>query len=98
MLGKIISVEENEAKIKLNINLEEIPNLINLYVIMEDNANKIIGEITDIIGDVAKVNLLGKIDGDKFEYGIINKPSFSSTIKLVSKEKMPLIIGVEKVE
>ncbi len=98
MLGRIISVEENEAKIKLNINLEEIPNLINLYVIMEDNANKIIGEITDIIGDVAKVNLLGKIDGDKFEYGIINKPSFSSTIKLVSKEKMPLIIGVEKVE
>ena len=98
MLGKIISVEENEAKIKLNINLEEIPNLINLYVIMEDNANKIIGEITDIIGDIAKVNLLGKIDGDKFEYGIINKPSFSSTIKLVSKEKMPLIIGVEKVE
>ena len=98
MLGKIISVEENEAKIKLNINLEEIPNLINLYVIMEDNANKIIGEITDIIGDVAKVNLLGKIDGDKFEYGIINKPSFSSTIKLVSKEKMLLIIGVEKVE
>ena len=98
MLGKIISVEENEAKIKLNINLEEIPNLINLYVIMEDNANKKVGEITDIIGDVAKVNLLGKIDGDKFEYGIINKPSFSSTIKLVSKEKMPLIIGVEKVE
>ena len=35
MLGKIISVEENEAKIKLNINLEEIPNLINLYVILK---------------------------------------------------------------
>jgi len=97
MLGKIISIEENEALVKLNVNLEEMQNLINLYVIMEDNTNKIIGEITDIKDGNAKVNLLGKIDGEHFEYGLINKPSFSSTIKLVSKEKMPLIIGEENV-
>ena len=98
MLGKIVSIEENEALVKLNINLDEMQNLINLYVIMEDSTNKIIGEITDIKDGMAKVNLLGKIDGEHFEYGLINKPSFSSTIKLVSKEKMPLIIGEENVK
>ena len=97
MLGKIISIEENEALIKLNVNLDEMQNLINLYVIMEDETNKIIGEITDIKDGNAKVNLLGIIDGDNFEYGLINKPSFSSTVKLVSKEKMPLIIGIDHV-
>ena len=49
MLGKIVSIEENEALVKLNINLDEMQNLINLYVIMEDSTHKIIGEITDIL-------------------------------------------------
>ena len=39
--------------------------------------------------------LLGEIINDKFVFGVIVKPAFSSTLKLISKEKIPMIIGVE---
>ncbi len=36
MLGTIIGVEEDKVLLKLNINLTEFQNLINLHVVMED--------------------------------------------------------------
>ncbi len=96
MLGNIIGIEENIVLINLNIDLTKIPNLINLMVIMESEDKKIIGEITNIKNNIAYVNLLGEIKRDKFVFGVINKPSFSSTVKLISKEKIPMIISTEE--
>ncbi len=95
MLGSIVSINENEVQIKLNINLKEFNSLINLYVIMEDEYRKIIGEIVNIRDEMAIINLLGEIKNDKFVFGVINKPAFNATVKLVSKEKTPLIIGID---
>ena len=96
MLGNIIGIEENTVLINLNIDLNKIPNLINLMVIMESEEKKIIGEIINIKNNIAYVNLLGELKKDKFIYGVINKPSFSSAIKLISKEKIPMIISTEE--
>lgn len=96
MLGNIIGIEENTVLINLNIDLTKIPNLINLMVIMESEDKKIIGEIINIKNNIAYVNLLGEIKRDKFVFGVINKPSFSSTVKLISKEKIPMIISTEE--
>lgn len=96
MLGNIIGIEENIVLINLNIDLTKIPNLINLMVIMESEDKKIIGEITNIKNNIAYVNLLGEIKRDKFVFGVINKPSFSSAVKLISKEKIPMIISTEE--
>lgn len=95
MLGKIIGIEENIVFVKLGIPAEQFQNLINIYVIMEDEARKIVGEIVNIKEDVASINLLGEIIDDKFVFGVIVKPSFSSSIKLISKEKVPMIMGME---
>lgn len=96
MLGNIIGIEENIVLINLNIDLNKIPNLINLMVIMESEEKKIIGEIINIKNNIAYVNLLGELKKDRFVYGVINKPSFSSAIKLISKEKIPMIISTEE--
>ena len=96
MLGNIIAVEENEVLVKLNIDLNKVQNLINLMVIMEDENKKIIGEIINIKDGIAYINLLGELQNEKFVYGVINKPSFSSVIKLISKEKIPMIISTEE--
>lgn len=37
MLGKIISIEDNTVKLKLEINLEESKSIMNLYVLIEDS-------------------------------------------------------------
>ncbi len=93
MLGKIIGLENNIVLLKLNIDLEQYQSLINLHVIMEQGEQKIIGEIVDIVDGVAKVNLLGEIINDNFVYGVIHKPSFGASVKLISREKVGMIIS-----
>lgn len=95
MLGNIIGVEENVVLLKLSIELAKFENLINIHVIMDDSKRKVVGEITDIKEGIAYINLLGEIINDKFVFGVMVKPSFSSVVKLISKEKIPMIIGVE---
>ena len=96
MLGNIIGVEENTVLLNLNVDLNKVPNLINLMAIMESEDKKIIGEISNIKNNIAYITLLGELKNDKFIYGVINKPSFSSTVKLISKEKIPMIISTEE--
>jgi len=96
MLGNIIAIEENIVLVNLNVDLNKIPNLINLMVIMESENKQIIGEIINIKNNTAYINLLGELRGKDFIYGVINKPSFSSTVKLISKEKIPMIISTEE--
>lgn len=95
MLGNIIGIEENIVLIKLNVDLNKVQNLINLMVIMENGNKRIVGEIVNIKDGIGYVNLLGEIRNDRFIYGVISKPAFSSTIKLISKEKIPMIISTE---
>ena len=48
MLGKIIGIEENVVLLRLNVKIEEMVNIINLYVVLEDKDKRLIGEIIDI--------------------------------------------------
>jgi len=95
MLGTIIGTEENQVIIKLNVNLNQLPNLVNFHVIMEDEDMKVVGEITNVKDGIAYVNLLGEIVDNRFIFGVIRKPAFSSSVMLISKEKIPLIIGID---
>ena len=65
MLGKIIGIEDNTVLVNLNVKLDEIQNIINLYVVLEDKERKIIGEVNDIKNNVAYINLVGEFDNDK---------------------------------
>lgn len=95
MLGTIIGIEENVVLIRVNIELDKYQSLLNLHVIMEDKQNKIVGEIDNIKDGIAYVNLLGEFKNNEFVFGVIRKPSFGATVKLISKERIPLIIGVD---
>lgn len=95
MLGNIVGVVENQVLLKLAIDLNRFENLINIHVIMDDGNRKIVGEIIDIRDNIAYINLLGEIIDNKFVFGVMVKPSFNSVVKLISKEKIPMIVGVE---
>ncbi len=98
MLGTIIGLEEDTILVKLNINLNEFQNLVNLHVVMEDGNKINVGEITDIKDGIAYVNLLGEIIDNKFVFGVVRKPSFSASVKLISKERIPMIISIDNYE
>lgn len=94
MIGNIIGIEKNTVYVKLNFDLNRVQNLLNLYVIIEDELRKIIGEIIEIKDQVAYINLLGELEHDNFVYGITHKPSFRCSVNIISKESVPLIIGL----
>ncbi len=95
MLGNIVGINDNQVLLKLTIDVSKLQNLISTHVIMEDPEKQCIGEITDIRDGIAYINLLGEIKDEKFVFGVINKPSFGALVKIVSKEKVPIIIGVD---
>lgn len=95
MLGTIIGIENNIILLEVNMNLTKVQNLINLHVVMEEEEHRVVGEITDIIDGVAHINMLGEIIANRFVFGVIHKPSFGATVKLISKERVPLIISVD---
>ena len=95
MLGKIIGIEENTVLVKVEIDLSKFQSLINLYVIMEEDGKRIVGEITNIKENIAYINLLGEYIDGKFVFGVISSPAFSSSVQLISKEKIGTIISVD---
>ncbi len=94
MLGNIIGIEGNSVYLKLNEGVNTTKNIINLYVNMKDDDIQIIGEITEVNDQIAIINLVGEIINDKFMFGVMRKPSFSSDVSLIPEEKINKIIGV----
>lgn len=95
MLGTIVGIEDGIVSLKLDVELDRIQNLVNLYVIMEDANKKIIGEIIGLNENIAKINMVGEIIDDVFVAGVIKSVSYSARTKLISKEKINKIIGIE---
>ena len=93
MLGKIIEIIDNQVFIKLDIDINNQTNLINLHVVFEDEENKIVGEIVNIGQDKMIVNIVGELKDNKFLPGFSTKPSFKSTIRIITLEELEKIFG-----
>ena len=63
---------------------------------MQDQDNKYVGEVVNVKDNIAYVSLLGEFRGDVFVPGVLKNPSFSATVRLISKERMNLIIGINE--
>lgn len=94
MLGTIVGIEEETVLLRLSIDLNTFQSLINMHVVMEETNNMLVGEITDIKSGIAYINLVGEIKDNEFVFGVVKKPSFGAHVKLISKEKIPMIIGI----
>lgn len=92
MLGKIISIKDNNIYVNLSINPYNIENIIGKNVIFD---NYIVGEINSMSNSMMEVSLLGEIINHRFIYGNLNKPSFKSQFRLVTKEELDIIYNVD---
>ena len=95
MFGKIIGIENNNVTVEVSAEATKDQNLINVHVAMEEMGHIAIGEITAIHDNMATINLLGEIINNHFVFGVVRKPSFGATVKLVSKDKVKTIIGID---
>lgn len=94
MLGTIIAIEENIVQVKLNLQITNIGNIANSFIVFESSENNIVGEVINVKEGVLYVNLIGQIKNNTFVTGISKKPIMDSIVKVVSKEKVPFIIGM----
>lgn len=93
MIGKIISIVDNQVSIKLDINIYQYTNLIGKNVVFTDNENKIIGEILSINNNICNIILIGEIKGNNFIYGDINKPSFNSLCTFITSSELDIMFS-----
>ena len=71
-------------------------NMINQHLVFVDNNRQIVSEIEYVHDDIIETRFIGEIINNKFQGGIITKPSISSTIRLLDENEMNLITGVNE--
>ena len=97
MLGKIEEIVDNSVRIKLDIDITEQPNLVNLHIIFEDDSNKkIVAEIANTNKTLLIANIVGEIVDGVFIPGSSSKPSFKSKIRMIGMNELELIFGKQE--
>ena len=91
MLGKIVSILGDTVKIKLEINLSDLDNIMGKNVIFEEPTIKIVGEILEGDTTYLNINLIGEIKNNKFIYGSSVKPSFRDNCRIITPEELDII-------
>lgn len=93
MLGRIKEILDNKVYIKLEIDITQQENLVNLHVVFENNNAKIVGEIVNTNMEEMIVNIVGEIVGNTFLPGVSKKPSFKSNVRMINFNELELILG-----
>ena len=97
MIGKIIDIYDSFVDVKLEIDVSNQANIVNVHVVFEDDNQKIVGEIVNLSIDKAKVKILGEIIDDVFFPGFDKKPSFKSKVRIVVMHELELILGSQNI-
>ncbi len=93
MFGNIIYISNNEAHVARSKENNMTTNVMNMHVIFEDEKKKILGEVEDVSDDIIKIRFLGEIVGNKFVGGVIRKPTFNSTLRLINRDEVGMLVG-----
>lgn len=84
MLGNIIKIYDNKVYLKLNYAINSLPNLINRYVLFQDEKGTYVGEILNVETLILDINLVGEFANNNFVYGVTNKPSINAKSSLIA--------------
>ena len=95
MLGKILNINDTKVEIELNMSSATIPNLLNMYIVFEDNGKKILGEVRTVKNGSIEADLKGEFSSDTLIPGTIKKPSLTSTIRPINEEELNIVLGIE---
>ncbi len=98
MLGKIQEIINNSVLVRLAIDINNQPNLVNLHIIFEDEDHKVVGEIVNVNQEILKANIVGEIKDGIFSPGSSSKPSFKSRVRLVNAEELELLLGKQAIQ
>lgn len=97
MLGTIEEIVDNSVTIKLSVDINEQPNLVNLHVVFEDDSDKkVVAEIANANKERIIANVVGEINNGYFTPGASTKPSFKSKVRLIGSEELEMLFGSQE--
>ena len=96
-LGKITNIEGNVVTVKIDLSVLNFGNLMNIHTIFDDGKKKLVGEILKVDIEYLNIGIVGEIAQGIFIPGITLKPSFSSLVRIISKEELALILGEQEI-
>ena len=97
MLGKIQGIVDDSVIIKLDIDINQQPNLINLHIVFEDGTDrKVVAEIVNTNQTTMTANIVGELKNNVFTPGSTIKPSFKSSIRIIKSEELELLYGKQQ--
>lgn len=93
MFGKIVFISDTEAHVKIAAEGGLNTNIMNMHVVFEDGEKKVLGEVEDINDEIIKIRFLGEITSGKFIGGVIRKPTFNASLRLITPEEVGMLVG-----
>ncbi len=93
MFGKIVFISDTEAHVKIAAEGGLNTNIMNMHVVFEDGDKKVLGEVEDINDEIIKIRFLGEITNGKFIGGVIRKPTFNASLRLITPEEVGMLVG-----
>ncbi len=95
MFDKIVYISDHNAEVKLKDDQITF-NVMNLHIVFEDKDKKILGEVDDLHDGKAKIRFLGEFVNNRLLGGVIRKPALDASIRVVTNEEIPYIVGEDK--
>ncbi len=92
MFGKVIEVNKNRI-IMINASNVAQPGIMNYHVVFEEDDRKVIAEVLSCDDKTIEANLVGEIHDGSFTSGVLRKPSFQKTCRMITKSELELLIG-----
>ncbi len=95
MFDKIIYMSDDYCTVQLSGDTPVTQNLMNMHLIMEDSNKKILAEVDDVDENILKAQFLGEIVDGHLISGTIRKPNLDAKVRVIDKEEIPLITGLD---
>lgn len=97
-LGKIVDINGNYITVHIDFDVSKYGSLMNVHVLFDDGIKKIVGEIIQVTTTELIIGVIGEMENNTFIPGISAKPAFASTVRVVNKEELSLILGPANVD
>jgi hypothetical protein len=96
MFGKILDIEENYVILENSLHKLDV-NYLNYHVIFSESNRSVVGEIISMNEQEIKIFLVGEIRNNRFLSGVLKRPSFNTTPRLIYKSEVELILGSQDI-
>ena len=96
MFGRILDMEDMYVTLE-NATHKLDANYLNYHVVFPENNRSVVGEIISMSEEAIKIFLVGEIRNNEFKSGVLRKPNFNVTPRIVYKSELELLLGSQDI-